>query len=68
MYTFKCQECGKKFKTTAAAEKASNDGCPKCGGVDIDVDEIVACSAPLAALRRAVARGVLERGAIVEQR
>jgi predicted nucleic acid-binding Zn-ribbon protein len=35
---FKCQECGKKFKTTQAAERASNNGCPKCGGVDIDLD------------------------------
>ena len=35
---YKCQECGKKFKTTKAAQKASNDGCPKCGGCDIDID------------------------------
>lgn len=35
---FACQECGKKFRTTAAAEKASFDGCPKCGGCDIDLD------------------------------
>jgi predicted nucleic acid-binding Zn-ribbon protein len=34
---FQCQECGKKFKTTAAAERASNNGCPKCGGCDIDL-------------------------------
>jgi len=34
---FKCQECGKKFYTVAAAERASNIGCPKCNGVDIDV-------------------------------
>ena len=38
MYTFACQECGRKFKTASAAEKASMDGCAKCGGVDIDVD------------------------------
>lgn len=37
-YTFCCQECGRKFKTTKAAEKASMNGCPKCGGCDIDVD------------------------------
>jgi DNA-directed RNA polymerase subunit RPC12/RpoP len=36
---FKCQECGRKFKTAKSAEKASNDGCPGCGGVDIDIDE-----------------------------
>jgi len=34
---FECQECHKKFYTTEAAERASNAGCPKCGGVDIDV-------------------------------
>ncbi len=34
---FECLECGKKFYSTKAAEKAANDGCPKCGGVDIDV-------------------------------
>lgn len=37
--SFKCLECGKKFKTTAAAEKAFRNGCPKCNGGDIDVDE-----------------------------
>lgn len=35
---FKCQECGRKFKTVSAARKASLNGCPKCGGCDIDVD------------------------------
>jgi predicted nucleic acid-binding Zn-ribbon protein len=35
---YKCQECGRKFRTTKAAEKASFDGCPGCGGVDIDID------------------------------
>jgi hypothetical protein len=32
-------ECGYKFKTVKAAEKASfgDDGCPKCGGSDIDL-------------------------------
>lgn len=35
---FACLECGRKFKTMKAAEKAANDGCPKCGGVDIDLD------------------------------
>lgn len=34
---FVCLECGKKFKTVKAAEKASYDGCPGCGGVDIDI-------------------------------
>ena len=35
---FKCLECGRKFRTAKAAEKAANDGCPGCGGVDIDLD------------------------------
>jgi hypothetical protein len=36
---FACQECGYKFRTLAAAERASfgPDGCPKCGGADIDL-------------------------------
>ena len=34
---FECLECGKKFYSAAAAEKASMEGCPKCGGSDIDV-------------------------------
>jgi predicted nucleic acid-binding Zn-ribbon protein len=37
-YTWKCQECGRKFRTVKAAENAAMDGCPKCGGVDIDID------------------------------
>jgi hypothetical protein len=31
-------ECGRKFKTVKAAERASWNGCPRCGGVDIDLD------------------------------
>jgi predicted nucleic acid-binding Zn ribbon protein len=34
---FACQECGKRFKTIAAAERAASEGCPKCGGGDIDL-------------------------------
>jgi hypothetical protein len=34
---FKCQDCGRKFKTARAAERAANRGCPGCGGVDIDL-------------------------------
>lgn len=34
-----CLECGKKFKSVKAAEKATSEGCPKCGGVDIDLVE-----------------------------
>ena len=34
---FACMECGKRFRTIAAAEKASSEGCPKCGGCDVDL-------------------------------
>ena len=36
---FKCQECGHKFRTVKAAERAAfgDNGCPKCGGSDIDL-------------------------------
>ncbi len=36
---FQCMECGKAFYTVQAAERArdSDRGCPKCGGVDIDI-------------------------------
>ncbi len=37
-FAFKCMGCGRKFATTASAERASSKGCPKCGEVDIDVD------------------------------
>jgi hypothetical protein len=35
---WKCLECGRKFRTTNAAERAANNGCPNCGGVDVDLD------------------------------
>ena len=37
---YKCLECGHVFKTVAAAMRAlhTDEGCPKCGGVDIDLD------------------------------
>ena len=35
---FACQECGHKFRTVAAARRAADRGCPKCGGVDVDLD------------------------------
>ena len=36
---FQCQECGHQFYSVAAARRASFDiqGCPGCGGSDIDV-------------------------------
>lgn len=37
---FAYQECGRKFRTVKAAEKAAfgDSGCPGCGGSDIDLD------------------------------
>ncbi len=36
---YACQECGRKFYSTAAAQRASfgDNGCPGCGGSDIDL-------------------------------
>lgn len=36
---FACMECGYKFRTIKAAERAAFGelGCPKCGGSDIDL-------------------------------
>jgi transcription elongation factor Elf1 len=34
---FQCQECGKKYYSAKAAERAASCGCAKCGGVDIDL-------------------------------
>lgn len=33
---FSCQECGRKFYNAEAAEMAMNNGCPGCGGSDVD--------------------------------
>ena len=38
MDCFCCLECGKKFKTAAAARRAADRGCPKCGATDVDLD------------------------------
>lgn len=34
---FACLECGRKFRSGRAAERAADRGCPGCGGVDIDL-------------------------------
>lgn len=36
--SFRCQECGKKYRTVASIQNAMRNGCTKCGGSDIDVD------------------------------
>jgi hypothetical protein len=36
MKEFQCQECG-HLMSAAQAEKASEVGCPGCGGVDVDL-------------------------------
>jgi len=38
---FACMECGKRFRTLKAAERAmfGPKGCPKCGGSDINLDD-----------------------------
>ena len=33
----KCMECGRKFATVKAAERAVSQGCPGCGGSDVDI-------------------------------
>ncbi len=35
--TFACMECGRKFRTVCAAERAAFHGCPRCGSTDIDL-------------------------------
>jgi Zn finger protein HypA/HybF involved in hydrogenase expression len=37
--SFSCMECGHKFKTVKAAERAAfgSHGCPKCGSSDVDL-------------------------------
>lgn len=36
---FQCMECGRKFATVRAARRAVDQGCPRCGGTDIDLTE-----------------------------
>jgi len=33
---FVCNECGRRFRSVAAAERAAWEGCPGCNGVDIE--------------------------------
>jgi predicted nucleic acid-binding Zn-ribbon protein len=34
---YACMECGRLFRNVQSAERAVRNGCPKCGGVDIDL-------------------------------
>lgn len=45
---FSCMECNHKFRTVKAAERASNHGCPKCGGSDIDLTPVKTKTKPKA--------------------
>lgn len=40
MSGFSCQECGYAYRTAGAAERASLNGCPKCGATDVDVTPV----------------------------
>lgn len=35
---YACMDCGRKFKTTRSAERACDNGCPKCGSTSVDLD------------------------------
>ena len=37
---WKCMECG-RLMTLRGAERAVSEGCPRCGGSDIDVAPMV---------------------------
>lgn len=43
---FACLECGRKFKTDGAARRALDNGCPNCGGCDIDLARTTVRSVP----------------------
>jgi len=44
--SFVCLECGHKFRSAVTAENAAfRDGCPSCGGTDIDLDVLETSSA-----------------------
>ena len=45
---FQCVECGKRMTLRQAERATYGNGCPKCGGADIDVaplaqDDVGAC-------------------------
>lgn len=54
---WKCLECGKRFKTERQAERAFLYGCPRCGGVDVDIDVDAVREATRKALQATQKRG-----------
>jgi predicted nucleic acid-binding Zn-ribbon protein len=36
--SWKCYECGRRYRTVTSARRAALYGCVRCGGVDIDLD------------------------------
>jgi hypothetical protein len=64
---WKCMECGRKFRTAKAVERAANNGCPKCGGVDVDLDVDSGSEAPRSGMPVPDPRSpVPEEGAITD--
>ncbi len=57
---FACMDCGHKFRTLKAAERAAygNSGCPKCGSTDIDLAPVTPEPKAEAAYRVEVLRRV----------
>jgi rRNA maturation endonuclease Nob1 len=54
-WQWRCLECNRTFKSVRAAERAAMNGCPKCGGVDIDLS-LPVTDDPSAALRESKGR------------
>lgn len=64
---FACLECGRGFRTTRAAERAAWNGCPGCGGSDIDLATRIerdSARAAEAALAAGASDAEIERAAL----
>ncbi len=61
MTEFYCQDCGHRFRTVKAAQKAAfgDNGCPRCGSSDVDVGPPP--SRTEADVRREMAHGAVDR-------
>lgn len=66
---FVCNECGYKFRTVKAAERAAfgERGCPGCGGADIDLAPVER-KALIAQVDAALAERAAKRAAARELR